>query len=148
RSRTTRATGSGSPERRSATATRSSSAARWIGSTATRRGAARRSSSAPTCGSFPRSGRRASRSDSEMVLDEVPDDVRVAAERHLLEDSRAVGAHGLGAQRELGGDLLDAAAGTEHAEHLVLAVGERLVRLALAGAKSGHELLGGRAAQV
>src|SRR5262249_21444259 len=45
---------------------------------------------------------------AQAVLHEITHDVGVAAEHHLLEDARAVGADGFGAQREASRDLLDA----------------------------------------
>ena len=52
-------------------------------------------------------------SGDKLVLDRVVSDVRVGLEIHLLEDPRAVGAHGLHAEEELLGDLRNALPGGE-----------------------------------
>ncbi len=67
----------------------------------------------------------------ETVLRRVADEIGVGGELHLLQQPHPVGADGLGAHREGGGDLFDASPRAQQTENLILTVGELFVRQAL-----------------
>src|SRR5712691_7549681 len=78
------------------------------------------------CRTFPTAeGGRAG--SNEVVFDGVANDARIALQLQLVEDPAAIRAHRLWAQPEFGRDLFERDAGAEHAQHLVLPVGERVV---------------------
>jgi len=65
------------------------------------------------------------------MLDRVADDGRVAPQLELVENPAPVGTHRLWADAELGSDLFERDSGAEHAQHLVLPVGESIMPGAL-----------------
>src|SRR5205807_7127039 len=82
-------------------------------------------------------------SGGQLVLQGVADQLRAGGEPQLLENAGAVGADGLGREVELRRDLAHGLAGADQAQHLVLAVGEGLVRDGrAAGVERRGELLG------
>src|SRR5205823_5521831 len=64
----------------------------------------------------------------------IADQVRVGGDRHLLENTSAVRAHGLGRERQLAGDLRHGEAAAQPAHDFELAIGQQLVRGPLAAA--------------
>src|SRR2546423_13940703 len=60
--------------------------------------------------------------ERQPVLQGVADQFRTGAEAELLEDTRAVRAHGLRGKTQLRGDLTHGSAGADQAQHFVLAV--------------------------
>jgi hypothetical protein len=86
----------------------------------------------------------------QAVLHRVEDQLRGAAEAHLVEDPRPIRPHRLGAEAELLRDVVDPDAGSQAPEDLVLTVRQRLVggeRRAFAEA-DGQLLAAGLAAAV
>src|SRR6267143_5134085 len=67
----------------------------------------------------------------EAVFDCVADDSGVGVEVELVQDARAVRAHGLGTHAQLRGDVLERLPRAEQAQHLVLAVRQSRVSRAL-----------------
>src|SRR5882724_3403471 len=75
----------------------------------------------------------------QALLDHVPDEVGVGLERQLRQDPAAVGAHRLGAQREVGADLFETLTASEQHQNLALPGGQVAARAAVA---AGRELRG------
>src|SRR6266850_8536812 len=83
------------------------------------------------------------------MLEGVASQLDIGAQSHLFGDTAAVGANGFLTQRELGGDLLDSPAASDHAQDLQFAAGEAVVRCLLeVAAESGSEFLGKRSGDV
>src|SRR3989475_2680056 len=78
------------------------------------------------CRTFPTTSRGGAGGD-EVVFDGVANDARIALQLQLVEDPAAIRAYRLWAHPEFGRDLFERDAGAEHAQHLVLPVGERVV---------------------
>src|SRR5579871_1290964 len=74
----------------------------------------------------------------QAVLQGVADQFRLRVHAHLLHEARLVGAHRLHRQVESVGDVGHRLAGDQQAEHLILAVRQRLVRFAF-GVRHGAE---------
>src|SRR6266581_731874 len=100
------------------------------------------------CRTFPTASWGGAGGD-EVVFDGVANDARVALQLQLVEDPTAIRAHRLWAHPEFGRDLFERDAGAEHAQHLVLPVGERVVPgLRPASPEAGDEHAGKRRAYV